>query len=430
MPAYRLRFSLPDDLSSTDERRALLWTRSQDERRSFQTTIGPSLRSLGPVPRPNIEFVRLAAAVFAADRSTERQTDEANWSQRDIELTIPVYDPDRWEAISERLVPLMAFLTGDNWSLHFVRSRSSKAAPSKHLWACDRVVLLSGGADSAIGALLARHELSGRPYTLVSHFGSNTTASIQAEIASRIRHLIAGGDQLHNRIQLNRRRRRVDGSDFPNEYSTRSRSLLFLSLGLAVASIHGAELIVAENGFASINPPLGHDQRGTLSTRTTHPALIAGLRDVLPEAGVHADLRTPFAQATKGEMFKQAADLVGSEAASEFLSATHSCAHTGHRSHGLSIRHHCGVCFGCLVRRSAFLAAGLDDRTPYMASMERPDLRAYLAKRSMEKAMREFLVRGVDPYEIAALSLTSSYTASAAVEICRRACGELSLLWQ
>lgn len=42
--------------------------------------LGPKLGLMGPVPPPNIDFVRLATAVFAADRSTPRACGGSNWS--------------------------------------------------------------------------------------------------------------------------------------------------------------------------------------------------------------------------------------------------------------------------------------------------------------------------------------------------------------
>lgn len=425
--SYRLRLSAPGKLTSKEAASTFLW--AAGERSSFETALGPSLGRLGPVSKPNIEFVRLAVGVMAADRSTPRRLGGSNWSRREISLSVPVFEPDRWQAISDRLTPLVNFLTGDLWEFEFVASRSSKEPPKGRPAVAVRAVLLSGGADSAVGALLSRSSLSEDQHVLVSHLGATNLSPVQQTVARQVEALFPNGKQRHVQITLTRRQRRLDGSPFPQEFSTRSRSLLFLSLGLAVASIDGAELWVPENGFASLNPPLAPDQRGSLSTRTTHPAFLAGLRELLPEAGVHADLRNPFEALTKGEMYRQAADLAGAEQAARFLSSTHSCAHTGHRSFRFSIRLHCGVCFGCLVRRSAFLASGLTDSTEYLTSIADPRLQRYLADKSMERPIQEFIDRGVGPADIAALSLPMSYSARAALDLCRRAIEELRRLW-
>ena len=427
MAEYRLRLSVPARLSAAEARRTLLW--ASEGSSSFVTRLGPSLGCLGDIRRPNIELVRLAAAIFAADRSTPRRAFGSNWSRRDIEVTVPVFNPDPWESINDRLVALISLLSGDNWLLRFVRARSPKERINTAVASASQAVLLSGGADSAIGALHARHDLGTQPCTLVSHVGATTISPIQKGVVHRLATLLGDGSQQHIQHQLVRGSKRVDGTRFPNEYTMRSRSLLFLALGLAIASIDQVELLVPENGFTSINPPLSPDQRGSLSTRTTHPSFLAGLRDLLPEAGVHAELRNPFEHFTKGEMFRRAGELIGRDAASKFLSSTHSCAHTGHRSFGLPVSHHCGVCFGCLVRRSSFLASGIDDETNYLVSLGRPDLSSYLAGKSMERQMQEYLERGVRPTDIAALSLPSSYAGKKAFDLCKRASDELRLLW-
>lgn len=426
MPAFRLRLSMPTRITDAEAAGTFLWAKDAPD--SFVSNLGPGLGDLGPIPRPNIELVRLAATVLAADRSAPRRVAGSNWSRRTMELTVPVWDAARWESIGNRLSSLLAFLSGDDWAIRFVNGRTPKERIAPAARRSERVVLLSGGADSAIGGLVAREELAGGAYTLVSHIGATNLSPIQASVAAQAERLVPGGDQLHRQIRLGRARRRVDGTAFPNEFTTRSRSLLFLSLGLAIASIDQVELWIPENGFASLNPPLGADQRGSISTRTTHPTFLSALGGLLGEIGVHATIRNPFERMTKGEMFGVAAGLVGGDAASKFLSSTHSCAHTGHRTFRLPVASHCGVCFGCLVRRSAFAASQVADNTSYLFSLNRADLRAYLADKSMERAVREFVARGVDERDFAAMALPASYSTREAADLVQRSIGELSLL--
>ncbi len=426
MPAYRLRLSMPSRTSAADARGTFLW--GNDGRSSFVTSLGPSLGDLGPVPKPNIELVRLAVGVLAVDRSTLRRVRGSNWSRRDLELTVPVTDASRWEQIRHRLEKLLGFLSGDDWQLDFVAARSPKERTRVVNRPVSRVVLLSGGADSAIGALVTRNQLSTDPYTLVSHVGATNLSPIQEEIATQLATLLPDGNQLHQRIRLGRGRKRVDGRNFPSEVTTRSRSLLFLSLGLAVASIDGVELWIPENGFASLNPPLGADQRGSISTRTTHPTFLSGLSEILTEIGVHAPICNPFERMTKGEMFRHTAGLIGEDRAATFLTSTHSCAHTGHRSFHLPVTMQCGVCFGCLLRRSAFAASGLADGTVYVSSLGRADVARYLADKSMERAVQEFVERGIAEADVASMSLPPAYPSRDAFDLIRRTMGELRLL--
>lgn len=425
MPSYTLRMTLPATIPTSQARSTFYWT--PQGRDSFVRTYGPALGGLGPVSIPNAEFVRIAVAAYAADRSTARAADGSNWSQREINLTVPVSDTTRWDAVAERLADLLGFLSGDAWTLNFVASRRPKETIAEAPDRPARVILLSGGADSAVGVLVSRHELGDEPHALVSHFAADFLPSIQRAIASEIGRLLAGPDQAHWVIHFTRRSEQPNGVKFSDEYSTRSRSLLFIALGLAVASIHEVPLWVPENGFASINPPLGPDRRGSLSTRTTHPFFLDGLQMLLREAGAHADLSNPFQRLTKGEMFSRAAEILGAAPAADLLSQTLSCAHTGHKRHSYSIKVGCGVCFGCLVRRAAFVASGLEDRSNYLPSSD-PKLSNYLADKSAERSLQLFLEDGIGPADVAAMSLPHSYSARDALELCQRAMDELRLL--
>ena len=68
-------------------------------------------------------------------------------------------------------------------------------------------------------------------------------------------------------------------------------------------------------------------------------------------------------------MFREVANRWGDNDASEALSASISCAkRTGLRVPKPRGTNHCGLCYGCLVRRGAFRAAGLIDETLYYAN--------------------------------------------------------------
>lgn len=425
MPAFELRLKVPNSVPAGRSREIFYWSASHSG--SIAAPFGPRLGRLGPVPTPNVDLVRLAVAVLAADRSTVRKVGRANWSRRDFSLKVPVSDPGAWSAITDELVPLLAFLTGDTWQLEFVLGRPPKEKVAEPDVDIARVVLLSGGADSACGALFSRHEVPDANQVFVSHLGATMMAPFQRRVAAAVADLIPGGELHHKQLGVRRRRRQIDGVAYRSESSSRSRSLLFLSLGLAVAAIHGVELLVPENGFASLNPPLGPERRGSLSTRTTQPYFLATLPAVLAKAGVHATLRNPCERMTKAEMFTQAASLVGNARASTFLSDTHSCAHTGHRAYGIPISTQCGVCFGCLVRRAAFRASGLTDTTDYLAPTT-PDLSNYLQRHSSAVAVRDFADRGFGPRDIGALSLPAGYPLGEALDLCQRAISELRTL--
>jgi len=251
------------------------------------------------------------------------------------------------------------------------------------------------------GAFLARTRPEER--LLVSHVGATSISPIQKDVAKRIRELRpAGSVQRHQQIVFTRRNAQLGGQAFRNEFTTRTRSFLFLTLGLAIASINDVELWIPENGFASLNPPLGPDQLGSLSTRTTHPWFLAELARLARQAGAWANLSNPFATRTKGEMFRWL---------------------------GVAATDHCGTCFGCLVRRASFAAARIGDQSTYVIDAPPSDTaKAQLERTSILPSMKAFVARGIRVSDIAAMRLPDGYSAGEARDLCLRGSKELGLL--
>lgn len=289
-----------------------------------------------------------------------------------------------------------------------------------------RTVLLSGGADSAVGALLSALDLgAGRSQALVSHYSFTALSPVQRDLVAAIEGLVPGQTQVHHQFHLNRTSRRLDGTDFRSETSTRSRSFLFLALGLAMAERADSPLWIPENGFASLNPPLGPDRRGSLSTHTTHPRFLRELSALVTAAGGHGVLENPFEPITKGEMFRRLAAAIGVDEASRYLSATNSCSHTDGRYSGAPAGIACGVCFGCLVRRSAFAASGVPDATTYLVNDTSGRFDEFVHGKSIVEPMRDFVTRGVRPRDVMAMSLPEGYEAQDAMALCALGVDEL-----
>jgi hypothetical protein len=426
MPRFSLRLSAASDVPAAEAASSFYWL--TDQRSSFTSGIGPSLGMLGPVPELNIDAVRIALTAFAADRSVLREGQGSNWNQRPLDLEIPVSDPTRWKAVADELAGVLGFLSGDRWTLSFSHEQApveAVALPSTS-GVPKRVVLLSGGADSAIGGLYSRSLLApGEHHILLSHFSNTMLAPIQRHVTAEVERLAPGPTQQHIVVHLGRGSQRIDGTSYPSEPTSRSRSLLFLALGLAVASVHQVPLWIPENGFASLNPPLGPERLGSLSTRTTHPAFLQNLAAVLTKAGAHAVIENPFAKSTKGEMYQRVVDLVGSDEASAFLSKTHSCALTGQRAHHISAERSCGICFGCVLRRASFAASGVADLTDYIAPSSDPVVQKWLDSKSVEQPVRNFIRRGVRARDLATLGLPDNYPMRDALDLCQRGLAEL-----
>jgi hypothetical protein len=189
---------------------------------------------------------------------------------------------------------------------------------------------------------------------------------------------------------------------------------------------------VPENGFASLNLPLSPERRGALSTRTTHPRLLDELQSIATAVGIDVSITNPFEALTKGEIFRQVADIYGDRAASTILSASHSCGRPGGNWEGFDPGLQCGVCFGCLVRRSAFIASDVTDQSVYVeATLRRDPARrgVWIENRRRDAAAIEYRTRR--PYELAdvlAASLPERVEPDAALALARRGAAELARL--
>ena len=404
-----------------------LWRASPGET-SFHAAFGPQLAAIGAVPRPHIDLVALAVLTFLADRTVGRPT--RGW-ERDIELELPVFDVDRWQTLGPHVANTLEILTADRWTLTFRK----RAAPAKQQKVADRpdvdrVLLFSGGADSLCGAV--RSLVAGERLLLVSHWDWAGHSAYQQRLARWLARRFPKQVSLRQH-RLGRRSRQLGDGTFGDEPTRRSRSLLFIALGLAHAAIEPhVPLWVAENGYAALNPPLAGERRGALSTRTTHPVVFDRLRHLVAAVGGHHDLSNPFASATKGEMYRDVAQALGKEEAAKLLSMSHSCAHVRWATgSGYPPDTQCGVCFGCLVRRSAFLAADLDDRTTYLHTAikpksQRPGLRN--AARQEILTVRYAGRRGVAAGDLLSAGLPEDVALDMALDVANRGLGELAAI--
>lgn len=402
-----------------------LW--NEQGRTTFTGATGPYLAELGGVNPVNVDLVRIALAVRASDRSILRQGGGSSWNARDFDLTVEVADPATWTVHAQQLAELIGFLTGDRWAFSFTQAPATAMPPlAIEEQGHGRTVLLSGGADSAVGALLSALDLgTNNSQALVSHLSLTALSPVQRDLVTAIRRVVPNQEQVHRQFRLNRGSERLDGTGFRSETSSRSRSLLFLALGLAVAERASSTLWIPENGFASLNPPLGPDRRGSLSTRTTHPRFLRDLSELVIAAGGHGALENPYERATKGEMFQVLASEIGVTAASSYLSATNSCSHTDGRYSGAPSGSACGVCFGCLVRRAAFAASGVPDATTYLSDDTTGRFDTFVRGKSIVEPMQDFVRRGVHPRDVMAMSLPDGYAAQDALALCMRGVAEL-----
>jgi 7-cyano-7-deazaguanine synthase in queuosine biosynthesis len=298
-------------------------------------------------------FLFLALAVWAADKLLPRHLAPDAWT-RQIELELPASAP--WLPLAPEVAPLLNFLTGDVWTL---KLREFPPEPGwrgewRETWQPQEVVLFSGGLDSLAGAIDRLEQ--GRQVLLVSHYDFGQLASLQQGLATALAAHYGPGAVRH--LDL-----RVQFPEAP-ELTLRSRSVLYLALGLAAAAAFGPEtpVVIPENGWVSLNPPLTLGRLGSYSTRTTHPDFLERLASLWRQTGLAHPLCNPYQGLSKGELLQ---GCLNPELLKTWGPRTVSCARpVVSRWQGRPMGA-CGYCYPCLLRRAALNRLGLDDGADY-----------------------------------------------------------------
>lgn len=349
--------------------------------------------TLAAVPHPVVrDLVRFAVAVYSADLRVPRGRSDDRWT-RDLTMYMPVSNLSLWTKARASVVRLLDFLTGDHWEVQFRQADATAGPePAQSPGPVNAVCLFSGGLDSLVGAidLLA----GGGRVALVSHHGlGDGTKSIQTRVIAALAQEF-DGQILHVPFYVHPDR----GNTNEGENTMRARSLLFMAMGVAVATVTGSKpaLTVPENGLISLNVPLTSARTGSLSTRTTHPHYIALFRQVLVALKIKVAIDLPYRHMTKGEMLIQAKHRRALELT---VPLTMSCSHpTVGRYAGLTPGNHCGYCVPCIIRLASLKAVGIIDRAPDWDIVAKPpaassdrvhDVRAF--KIGVER------LRGTDP---------------------------------
>ena len=325
------------------------------------------LSSLGlRPPERAIDLVLLAALLTAADTRVSRAINAQDGWTREIDLYAPVSTPQAWNNEKERIEELLKFLTGDRWRVFFraLTQRTADLAIQQEGQTIDDltdVCLLSGGLDSLIGAINLLAE--GKRPLFVSHYWDAETAKAQTSVLQALRRRFSGRTFESLRVRLGFDARHLDTQE--TEATQRGRSFLFYALAALAASAFNRPMAVnvPENGLIALNIPLDPLRLGALSTRTTHPHVIARMNGLANAVGLSVSFSNPYRHMTKGEMVSDCAE---GAFLRRIVANSMSCSSPAKaRYQGLAPRH-CGYCVPCLIRRAALEAGlGADDPTLY-----------------------------------------------------------------
>jgi 7-cyano-7-deazaguanine synthase in queuosine biosynthesis len=325
------------------------------------------IRKLGISVNANaVDLITIATAVTAAE-TFERREDAADAWSRIMHLYIPVTYDETWNRLSNRLSSTLNFLTGDQWTFTFskttfempkpIASKNSKARLDS-LKGLNSVCLFSGGLDSAVGAIDILNGKSTYRPLLLSHAYRGDGVK-QNDIKKLLKSNYGELSYSISPRLMTRLRGKTD-------VTMRGRSFNFLAMAvLGISALRNANgdnsistIIVPENGYISINPPLTRRRIGSHSTRTTHPYFLGRLEELLEDAGFHVKFVNPYQFKTKGEML---AECVDQESIAKAIPLSVSCSHW-HRKHK-----QCGHCLPCLIRRSSIHHAGFSKDAEYVS---------------------------------------------------------------
>lgn len=313
----------------------------------------------GKVPTVTYSLLYLSAIVYAIDRGIDRHRYSIDGWSRDLDVEINLPEYEVFQPLEERINSMLSFLTGDYWNCHFVRSahiRYSKYGKSNYYDGITQVNLFSGGMDSLIGAIDYMTDNPDGKLFLASHYdsGMHGPLSDQEELKKIFRRKYSGKFIEMTAVMI--------APELSAELSCRSRSLMFLSIALIVATFANCKIVVPENGSVSLNFPLSPSRRASCSTRTTHPLFLKQYKEILEVLGLTTRVENPYEKMTKGEMVQHCSD---KNYLMSIVGHSNSCGKRGMHQHMYdnSYATHCGHCMPCMYRKASMI--GERDLTTY-----------------------------------------------------------------
>lgn len=311
-----------------------------------------------------LDFMFMAAVFYATDKIIDRNVSADRWT-RQIKIRIPLYELEKWQIVNQELEKCMSFLTGDIWTIEFYQNMYTLHRPSARRRRrilprvqADTVCLFSGGLDSLVGAINWLESNSEKKILAVGHYDGQVSGpkSDQNKLLQHLRIQKFAGRI--DSLQL-----RVGQRPAGKESTFRSRSILFLALGIYAAASIGKDvpLLIPENGTIALNIPLTASRRGTCSTRTAHPNYISKLSQILQNVGISNPILNPLGMKTKGEAISQCLE---QQVLINAIPDSVSCGKSGHKSSWIRRdANGCGRCVPCIFRRASLHVINADNES-------------------------------------------------------------------
>lgn len=322
-----------------------------------------SRKMIANIPPVLTDLLEIASYVYSADQAVKRggvssRDYGAKW-RRQFQFYIPVREPDLWssEPVLSALCDTLEFLSDDEYKFSF--EKLTEPSPLEQYldfdtggaagFQAEEVLLFSGGLDS-LGGAIQEAIAEKRSVALVSHRPTPKIDSRQKALLRDLNEHIPNKQPFHVPVWINKEK------ELGKEYTQRTRSFLYASIGAVVARIFGLWRIrFYENGVVSINLPISPQVVGGRATRTTHPQVLNGFSEIFSAVFQKPfAVENPFQWMTKAEVVKSIRD----RGCGYLIKHTMSCTRVWKTT---KLKTHCGTCSQCIDRRFGTLAAGCSD---------------------------------------------------------------------
>lgn len=271
------------------------------------------------------DVLRVAYYIFEAEKIIKRGE---TLSKLVIPLSEETFDRINLKKLKEVLEELLLLVLVEDTEVGFKKIDDTKRRVTKKFQFEKKEVicLFSGGVDSYAGITVAEKKYNSMIGLFVAHNDQVRIIKIINDLKKNIKTLI----------------RTIYAPPMESEGYSQFRGFLYVLAGGVYANLTGANKILVTECGPTMYQPLFSPYDSI--TYTTHPYVMKVAKDVLEIFIRKIDIITPFEDLTKAEV------MANSEI--KDFSATHSCI-TQRRGD------HCGVCFGCVIKKLAEPVAGV-----------------------------------------------------------------------
>lgn len=324
----------------------------------------------------------VAAAVEYADRIVKRAPH--GWGRR-LSLRIPVHDPARWSSpgVSNALHDALGFLTGDVWTINFVKRITPEPVLPPSMLALNvptqAIIAFSDGMDSRAVAGIVGAKLGEK------------LVRVRVGTKKSDRPREKGKHEPFTAVPYD-----VSANMANRETSARTRGFKFAIIsGIAAYLTDATEIVIPESGQGAIGPALltvGH----AYPDFRNHPRFTRLMQRLL-QALLGKDVNYVFPRIwnTKGETLRAYVAIDSTEA----WRKTKSCWRNSQWSSVNGERRQCGVCAACMLRRVSVHAAGLAEppETYICSDMTAPTLEGAVEPgfKKIGGAFRQYALAGI-----------------------------------